>query len=51
MFGAFAIIDAFKSKEDNWTYSTLQEINNWFIKIDIMLAWAEYLLPKMERFL
>ena len=28
MFGAFAIIDAFKSKEDNWTYSTLQEINN-----------------------
>ncbi len=28
MFGAFAIIDAFKSKEENWTYSTLQEINN-----------------------
>ncbi len=27
MFGAFAIIDAFKSNEDNWTYSTLQEIN------------------------
>ena len=28
MFGAFAIIDALKSKEENWTYSTLQEINN-----------------------
>ena len=28
MFGAFAIIDAFKSKEENWTYSSLQEINN-----------------------
>ena len=27
MFGAFAIIDAFKSSEENWTYSTLQEIN------------------------
>ena len=27
MFGAFAIIDAFKSNEENWTYSTLQEIN------------------------
>ena len=28
MFGAFAIIDAFKSNEENWTYDTLQEINN-----------------------
>ena len=28
MFGAFAIIDAFKSTEENWTYNTLQEINN-----------------------
>ena len=28
MFGAFAVIDALKSKEENWTYSTLQEINN-----------------------
>ena len=28
MFGAFAIIDALHSSEDNWTYSTLQEINN-----------------------
>ena len=27
MFGAFAIIDALKSIEKNWTYSTLQEIN------------------------
>ena len=27
MFGAFAIIDALKSNEENWTYSTLQEIN------------------------
>ena len=27
MFGAFAIIDALKSIERNWTYSTLQEIN------------------------
>ena len=27
MFGAFAIIDALKSIEENWTYSTLQEIN------------------------
>ena len=27
MFGAFAIIDALKSIEQNWTYSTLQEIN------------------------
>ena len=27
MFGAFAIIDALKSDEENWTYSTLQEIN------------------------
>ena len=28
MFGAFAVIDALKSKEENWTYITLQEINN-----------------------
>ena len=28
MFGAFAIIDAFKSNEENWTYDTLQELNN-----------------------
>ena len=28
MFGAFAIIDALKNNEDDWTYSTLQEINN-----------------------
>ncbi len=28
MFGAFAIIDALKSKIENWTYITLQEINN-----------------------
>mgnify|MGYP001228689496 FL=1 len=28
MFGAFAIIDALKSTEENWTYITLQEINN-----------------------
>ena len=27
MFGAFAVIDALKSIEKNWTYSTLQEIN------------------------
>ena len=27
MFGAFAIIDALKSKEENWTFDTLQEIN------------------------
>ncbi len=27
MFGAFAIIDALKSKEENWTFETLQEIN------------------------
>ena len=27
MFGAFAIIDALKSNEKEWTYSTLQEIN------------------------
>ncbi len=27
MFGAFAIIDALKGSEDNWTYSTLQELN------------------------
>ncbi len=27
MFGAFAIIEALKSNEDNWTYSTLQELN------------------------
>ena len=31
MFGAFAVIDALKSKEENWTYITLQEINNWSI--------------------
>ena len=28
MFGAFAVIDALKSKVENWTYITLQEINN-----------------------
>ena len=28
MFGAFAIIDALQNNEDDWTYSTLQEINN-----------------------
>ena len=28
MFGAFAIIDGLKSDEENWTYDTLQEINN-----------------------
>ena len=28
MFGAFAIIDALENNEDDWTYSTLQEINN-----------------------
>ena len=28
MFGAFAIIDALGSKEEDWTYNTLQEINN-----------------------
>ena len=27
MFGAFAILDAFKSHEENWTFNTLQEIN------------------------
>ena len=27
MFGAFAIIDALKGSEDNWTYTTLQELN------------------------
>jgi len=28
MFGAFAIIDALKGSEDQWTYTTLQELNN-----------------------
>ena len=28
MFGAFAIIDALKGSEDQWTYMTLQELNN-----------------------
>ena len=28
MFGAFAIIEALHSNEDNWSYCTLQEINN-----------------------
>ena len=27
MFGAFAIIDALKGSEENWTYATLQELN------------------------
>ena len=27
MFGAFAIIEALKGSEDNWTYTTLQELN------------------------
>ena len=28
MFGAFAVIDALKGSEDQWTYTTLQELNN-----------------------
>ena len=27
MFGAFAVMEALKGKESDWTYSTLQEIN------------------------
>ena len=27
MFGAFAIIEALKGSEENWTYTTLQELN------------------------
>jgi hypothetical protein len=27
MFGAFAVMEALKRQESDWTYSTLQEIN------------------------